>query len=419
MNLFRSSAVAFVAIVAAGCAGGSAPTSPNAPGTALTALPHQLSAAEQSVIEASNAFSFALFDTVSAAQPATNVFLSPLSASMSLGMALNGAADTTYDQMRSALRFGTASQADINAGYRSLLQLLTSLDPGVQMNVANSIWYRSDFPFYKSFLDTATTYFDAEAQALDFNNANASLGIINGWVSDKTDGKIPSIVDAINPTDVMFLINAMYFKAGWRTRFDPALTRDTLFTAANGAQQPVKLMEREGEMDYAQGATYQAVDLPYSDSAYTMTVVLPAPGTSVDALVASLTPAFWSGLTASLHPAKVSLSLPKLTLNYNRQLNTDLGALGMPLAFVRDRADFSRMSSLGHSLYISYVKQNTYLSVDENGTEAAAATVTGVSTTAYEPPTVVSVDRPYLFVIRERLSGTIVFMGKVASMPGA
>ena len=419
MNLFRSSAVAFVAIVAAGCAGGSAPTSPNAPGTALTALPHQLSAAEQSVIEASNAFSFALFDTVSAAQPATNVFLSPLSASMSLGMALNGAADTTYDQMRSALRFGTASQADINAGYRSLLNLLTSLDPGVQMNVANSIWYRSDFPFYKTFLDTATTYFDAEVQPLDFDNADASMGIINGWVSDKTDGKIPSIVDAIKSTDVMFLVNAVYFKAGWRTRFDAALTRDTLFTAADGTQQPVKLMEREGTMDYAKGATYQAVDLPYSDSAYTMTVVLPAPGTSVDALVASLTPAFWSGLTASLHPAKVSLSLPKLTLNYNRQLNTDLGALGMPLAFVRDRADFSGMSSLGHSLYISYVKQNTYLSVDENGTEAAAATVTGVSTTAYEPPTVVSVDRPYLFVIRERLSGTIVFMGKVASMPGA
>lgn len=419
MRLFRMCAIAAVATLAAACADSSTPTSPAAPGKALTALPRQLSPAEQSVLDASNAFSFALFDTVSAAQPGENVFLSPLSASIALGMTMNGAANTTYTQMRAALQLGTATQHDINDGYHSLIGLLGSLDAGVQMNVANSIWYRKDFPFYQSFLDTTKTYFDAEIQPLDFTDATGSLKAINGWVSSKTATRIPTIIDEVKASDVMFLINAVYFKAPWRTRFDPALTKDTVFTAASGVQQPVKLMYREGKMDYADGATYQAVDLPYGDSAYTMTVLLPTPGTSIDALAASLSPAFWSTLTAGLHPRTVQLSLPRLTLKYGRTLNGDLSALGMPIAFLPGRADFSGMSSAGGQLFIEYVTQKTYVNIDEIGTEAAAVTVVGIGIISVQPSVVMLVNRPYLFVIRERLSGTVVFMGKIASMPAS
>ncbi len=420
MRLFRrsSSLIPAAALLAAAtCI--HAPTAPGAARPALTALPRQLTSAEQSIIGASNAFSFALFGQVSAAQPGANVFLSPLSASMSLGMALNGAADSTYDQMRSALQFGNATQHDIDAGYQSLIALLTSLDPAVKMQIANSIWYERTFPFYQSFLDTAKTYFDAEVQPLDFTDASASLAAVNGWVNTKTSGKIPSILDQIQPGDVMFLVNAVYFKGNWRDRFDSTETQDAAFSPATGAPQQVPLMHRQGSMSYTETSTYQAMDLAYGDSAFTMTVLLPKPGTSVDALADSLNPRFWNALIASLGSEPVDLYLPKLNLSYGRQHNDDLKALGMRSAFVPDVADFTRMSSLGKRLYISFVKQKAFVNVDESGTEAAAATVTGVTVTAVQQPVVMRVDRPYLFVIRERLSGTLLFMAKIASMPGA
>ncbi len=403
-------------LVAASCAG--APTEPVGPPPARTMLPRPLTSAEQTIVQASIAFSFALFDTVSAAQHDSNVFLSPLSASMSLGMALNGAAGTTYDQMRSALQFGNASQHDIDAGYQSLIALLTSLDPAVTMQVANSIWYERTFPFYQSFLDTTKTYFDAEIQPLDFSNVDASLAAINGWVNTQTNGKIPSILDAIDSNDVMFLVNAIDFNANWRARFDPAETQTARFIPANGATQPVSLMHRLGSMLYAESPSYQAVELSYGDSAFAMTVLLPAPGLSVDALADSLSPAFWARLTSSLSGQRVELYLPKLTLTYSRTLNHDLAALGVQNAFVPNVADFTGMSSAGKSLYVSFVKQKTYVRVDEAGTEAAAATVTGVGVTALPSAIVMRVDRPYLFVIRERLTGALLFMGKITNLAG-
>ena len=338
---------------------------------------------------------------------------------MSLGMALNGAAGATYDQMRTALQFGTATQHDINAGYHSLIALLTSLDPDVTMQVANSIWYDRAFPFYQSFLDTTKTYFGADVEPLDFGNTSASLAAINGWVNTQTNGKIPSILDAIDSNDVMFLVNAIYFNGSWRARFDPAETQTADFTAADGSTQPVQLMHRLGTMLYTSDPTYQAVELSYGDSAFAMTVLLPAPGTSVDALADSLSPAFWARLTSNLDNQQVDLHLPKLMLTYSRTLNNDLAGLGMRDAFVPNGADFTGMSSAGKSLYVSFVKQKTYVRVDENGTEAAAATATGVGTISLPSTVVMRVDRPYLFVIRERLSGTLLFMGKITNMAGA
>lgn len=404
-----------LALLGAACAGG--PTEP-APRPALTALPRPLTPAEQSVIAASNAFSFALFDRVSTAQPDSNVFLAPLSASMVLGMALNGAAGQTWDEMRAALQLGSADQGDINAGYQSLVRLLVSLDPAVRMQIANSVWYERTFPFYQSFLDSARTYFDAEVQPLDFNDVAGSLAAINGWANTKTHGKIPTVLDRIEPANVMFLVDAIYFKGDWRAKFDPARTRLEQFHAADGSLQPVQLMHRQATMRYAADADWQAVDLPYGDSAFSMTVVLPAPGASLDALVDSLSPTFWRTLTSRFANAEVELSLPKVKLSYGRTLNDDLQALGMRVAFVPDQADFTRMSSLGRKLYVSFVKQKSYVNVDENGTEAAAVTVGGISTTSVPQHVVVRVDRPYLFVIRERLSGTILFMGKITSPAG-
>ena len=310
---------------------------------ALTQLPRALTAAESSVRDASNAFSFALWGTVNAAQPGTNVFISPLSASFALGMTMNGAATTTYDQMHAALPFGSSSLGDTDAGV------------------------------LPSFVDATRTYFGATVQGLNFADAAGSLATINGWVSNATNGKIPSVLDAIDPSEMMFLINAIYFKGSWRSKFDATQTTPATFTSSASGAQPMQLMHQAGPLSYAETATYQAVDLSYGDSAFSMTVLLPKAGTDIEALAASLAPSAWQtivgGLTAT---ERVDLSLPKLTLTYERTLNHDLMSLGMVEPFNSNGADFTRMAAnpIGSQLYIDFVKQNSFLAIDEEGTEA-------------------------------------------------
>jgi serine protease inhibitor len=412
-------AVVLAALLAAGC--GSGPTESQGPPAALTTLPRDLTVAESKVRDAANTFSFALWGKINAAQRDSNVFVSPLSASFALGMTMNGAANQTWDEMRSALQFGGATGAEIDAGYKSLIALLMSLDPGVQFQIANSIWYSAGFPFRQTFFDTTKFYFGATVHGLDFNNVPASLAAINGWVSGATNGKIPSVLDDIDPADVMFLINAIYFKGSWRTKFDPVQTSASSFTAAGGVSQPVQLMHRLDTLSYAETPTYQAVDLPYGNSAFTMTVLLPKPATDAEALAASLTPAAWQALGGSFRTAKVDFSLPRLKLTYARQLNGDLQGLGMLVPFVPDGADFTQMAPppTGNHLFMDFVKQNSFVDINEEGTEAAAVTVVGIEATSAPVVITMRVDRPYIFVLRERLSGTVLFMGKIVRMPAS
>jgi serpin B len=411
---------ALVLVALAACArDATGPGDSGGPPPLLTALPRQLTTAETKVRDAANAFSFAWWRGLNAAQRDTSVFVSPLSASFALGMTMNGAAGTTWDEMHAALRFGGASQQEINSGYQSLIALLTSLDSSVTTLVANSIWYRSGFAFLQSFFDTTRVYFDAEVRGLNFADAAGSLGVINGWVNTNTNGKIPTILNEIRPEDVMFLINAIYFKGSWRTKFDADKTMDATFYGAEGTLQQARLMHRLDSMAYAETATYQAVDLPYGNGAFTMTVLLPKGGTHIETLAASLTSDFWDSLGASFRTTKVELFLPKLQLRYERTLNDDLRALGMRASFVPDGADFTRMAAapVGYHLYLDFVKQKTFVDVHEEGTEAAAATAVGIGVTSVPVIPVMRVDRPYLFVLRERLSGAILFMGKVVRMP--
>ena len=391
-------------------------TEPKGPPTAITGLPRSLTDAEVKTIESANAFTFALFRKVSDDSPVSNIFISPLSASLALGMALNGARGSTFDGMRTALQFGTATQGDINTSVQSLIALLRSIDPTVELDIANSIWYRNTVPLLPAFTGAAKTYFDASAAGLDFTNVPASLAIVNGWVSDKTRGKIPSIVDDIKQDDIAFLINAIYFKGKWRAQFDPAKTIISNFATVSGTVQHVPLMAQSEELRYGQSGGAQLVDLPYGNSAYTMTVVLPPSGTSIEQYASNLTPAVWASMTSTMSTSLVNLTMPKLRLNYTRGMNDDLSALGMGVAFDWANADFSGMSTM-RGLYLSYVKQKTYVDIDEEGTEAAAVTVVGVRTTSAQVSVTMRVDRPYLIVIRERFSGAIVFIGKVNVIP--
>jgi serine protease inhibitor len=404
-----------VVVLAAACGGAATQPDGLESPAVLEALPRPLSAGERTIVAAANAFSFSLFRAVNSSAD-SNVFTSPLSASLALGMTMNGAVGATYDQMRSALAFGSASEGEINAGYKGLIDLLRGLDPQVDMRIANAIWSRTGFPVEPSFVQASRDYFGAEAATLDFANP-ASLATINGWVSQATAQKIPSIVDALDDDLVVLLVNAIYFKGSWRDRFDPALTRDAPFHGVAG-DQPAKLMNRRGVMSYLGTAEFDAVDLPYGNNAFSMTVMLPKAGRSVETLASTLQQSQWNSWTGQLHATEVDLHLPRFSMTWERGLNADLQSLGMRDAFIDGGADFTRLSPRGRELFIGFVKQKTFVDVNEEGTEAAAVTAVGVVLTSSPQTVVMRVDRPFLFVIRERLSGTILFMGKVARLPG-
>lgn len=413
MRFARLSSTLLLALGAA-CSGATEPA-PAGPSPALDALPRALTAGEQKVIGSANDFSFSLFRRLGAEAKDSNVFASPLSASMALGMAMNGAAGTTYDEMRATLAFGSASETEIGESYKSLIALLSGLDPSVSFRIANSIWYRDGFPVKQSFLDAGRNWFDAQVSPLDFASPSA-VKTINDWVSTSTAGKIPTILDKIEDDQVMFLINAIYFKGSWRTKFDAARTVDAPFRGVAG-DQPAKLMHRDGQIRHLRTADFEAVDLPYGNGAYAMTVVLPNAGGSIDAVTASLQGSAWSSWMGQFRDADVDLYLPRFKLEWQRMLIPDLQALGMRAAFVDGGADFSRMSTLGSQLFISVVKQKTYVDVNEEGTEAAAVTSVGFTFTSMPVRTTFRVDRPFVFVLRERLSGTVLFLGKIVRMP--
>lgn len=393
---------------------GDSPTGPD-PVQRITELPRPLSGAEEVVIGAGNRFAFDLAGRV--VRPDSNVFVSPLSASMALGMTMNGAEGETWSQMRETLGFGELSEEEIDASYRDLLELLTGLDPSVEIAIGNSVWITEGFPVLASYQDAVREFFDARVETLDFA-APGAAETINAWVRGVTRNLIDGIVqDPIDPDIVVFLINAIYFKGSWTTQFDPDHTAPAPFHLADGSQVEVPTMQaRDVPALYARTPDYVAADLPYGGEAFAMTVVVPSEERGLQALVDDLNEGAWLDLLDGLEEVEdLTVRLPRFELEYERRLNEDLEALGMTDAFDPGRADFSRMTP-GGGIWVDEVKQKAFVHVNEEGTEAAA--VTSVAMAESEPPTL-RADRPFLFAIRERLSGTILFLGTLVDPPEA
>ncbi|HUQ83246.1 MAG TPA: serpin family protein [Gemmatimonadaceae bacterium] len=411
----RLSGLLALVVLAAAC---SDPNAPSGSTPRITALPRALSSGEQAVIGASNAFGFGLLRELDRTRADSNIFMSPLSASMALGMTMNGAAGQTFDEMRASLGLGSRSSSEINASYRSLIDMLRGLDATVDFRIANSIWYRNGFPFEQTFLDESRQFFDAKVAGLDFGASNAAP-TINDWVNQSTNKKIDKIVDGPIPNDVvMYLINAIYFNGSWTTRFDKAQTRSEPFNTVGGTTAPIAMMRRTDTIRVAETADAQLVDLPYGGGAYTMTILLPKQGKAIRDVVSALTADSWQAAVAGATARQVELQMPKFTLRWEALLNDPLQALGMRQAFQGDVADFTRMSrSAGNHLYISKVKQKSFVDVHEEGTEAAAVTSVEIRVTCACGPGVIRIDRPFVFAIRERLSGTILFLGKIVRPP--
>jgi serine protease inhibitor len=375
----------------------------------ITELPRALSAVEREILGASNAFAFSLAGELLPEAPDENLFFSPLSASMLLGMILNGADGDTYAQMRGMLGFGGLSQEQINQAYADLIDLLVNLDPTVTIELGNSVWTQSGFPVLADFMSRVRTAFGAEADDVDLGSPQA-LQRINAWASAATKGRIEKIFDDLPDDAVMVLLNAIYFNADWTQQFDRSRTERAPFRRGDGSTVTADLMYLQGRVPvgYSDGVTL--VELPYGGGAFSMVVALPAEGRSAADLAESLTVETWSAWTAGIAESTAVVRLPRFENRWEKVLNAPLSELGMTDAFIPHTADFSRLTPAGE-IYLSVVKQKAFVKVDERGTEAAAVTG-GVAVPTSMPPEI-RMDRPFLFLLRERLSGTILFMGVI------
>ncbi|MCO6476922.1 MAG: serpin family protein [Phaeodactylibacter sp.] len=364
------------------------------------------------VSDANTEFGFNLFRELHEEAPDKNVFISPLSVATALSMAVNGARGQTQADMRATLEQNGLSLEQANEGFRQLLTLLPALDPEVQLLLANSIWYKQGFPAKEDFLSTNQDYFDSEVAELDFADPQARI-TINNWVKDNTNGLIESIVDQPIPPDVvMYLINAVYFKGAWRQQFDPELTATAEFQLNGGSATEVEMMNYgQGSLPYFETELFQAIDLAYADSAFTMSVFLPKPGHTVDEVISQLNNANWQQWTESFVYQELLFSFPKFKMKYEESLVKVLTDMGMGIAFTPGIADFTGIADA--ALNIDDVKHKAVIEVNEEGSEAAAVTSVVFENTALPQIPVMYVNRPFVFAIRDAQANGILFIGKM------
>lgn len=379
------------------------------PGTGINLV---LSSTEQQNAAADNAFTINLFKTVQTADKSgNNLFMSPLSVSFALGMASNGANGATLDAINNTLGFKGFTEDEVNAYYNKLITDLPKLDPQTTLNIANSIWYNQSVSILPQFLNTNSTNFNAKIQALDFNNP-ASLNTINNWVSGETNGKIPKIISELSGDDVMVLVNAIYFKSVWKTKFDASKTAKQAFYLPDQSTVQTDFMNGS-KIDYNiyNDNNARVVELPYSNSKYSLVIITPNGGNTLKNLISALDTTTWQSWMTKLVPASGVVVMPKFKFSYNVLLNGALSALGMGNAF-SNAADFTRINAAG-GISITKVQHEAYIAVDESGTEAAAATGVVIGFTASAPTQPVTIDHPFLFAIREMKTGLILFAGTV------
>ena len=373
----------------------------------------ELTPAQKILVQSDNKFGLKLFKEIIKEEKDKNVFISPLSVAMALGMTYNGANGSTQEAMQKTLELSSLSIQEVNESYKNLIKLLTQLDPKVQFQIANSIWYRQVLTPEEEFLNLCKEYFDALVSGLDFGDPQAAK-TINAWVDENTNGKIKEIVDdPIDPLTVMFLINAIYFKGIWTYQFDKESTKDDWFVLPDSSWKRCKMMEQRGLYKYFSNDDFQAVDLPYGDGNFSMTIFLPHLQRDIDSLIAKFDHENFNHWISSLSFPSDSFDIyiPKFTLEYELKLNDALKALGMGVAFNPWLADFTKMYESG-DVWINEVKHKTFVEVNEEGTEAAA--VTSVQMYSSLPShSGFRVDRPFVFAIRENQSQTILFIGKI------
>jgi serpin B len=327
---------------------------------------------------------------------------------------MNGANGETYDEMRSTLQFAHLSNEEINKSYKSLIEALYASDPKVIFQSANSIWYRDEITFEQPFFDLSIKYFNALVSELNFNDP-VSFEIINNWVNQNTNGKIEKILDSIPPDAVMYLINAIYFNGTWKFEFDKEETKVDEFNLLNGEKIDTDMMVQTNDFNYYINEDLQAIELPYGDGNFSMVILLPNEDSDINEFANGINEEKLNSWLAGLTLQQGTLWLPKFKVEYNSELKDYLELMGMVTAYNPLKADFSNMYKGPEKLFISRVFHKTFVEVDEEGTEAAAVTLVEIEiTSAGEGNNFnIKVNRPFVFIIKEKNSNCILFMGKI------
>jgi serine protease inhibitor len=377
------------------------------------AEPIQLTAKQSKRAEADNSFAFKMFREVSN-HNGDNAFFSPLSINIALGMLFNGASGDTHSEIVEALGIADFSETEINEYYQKISQALLEIDPTMDIAIANSIWYRNNFSVKNRFVEIGKEYFDAEVQALNFNSSRAA-NTINNWCAEKTNNKIKNLIGSAIPNDMMmYLVNALYFKNQWQMdlKFDKEKTKLDNFTKANNQKKKVNMMEQTSLMYYYADEKMQCVEMDYGNRAFSMVAILPSNNMNINQLIDYLDNEKLLNAVNNFRWQKVWLKLPRFKIECDFSLSEPLKYLGLGQMF---NGGFANISD--DDLWVSDIIQKTFVEVNEEGTEAAAATTVIMVGASGRPKKVEPVrffaDRPFLFLIREKSTGVILFIGRM------
>lgn len=371
-----------------------------------------LTANQAALIQSGNSFAFDIFKkTGNGAGVSENLIISPLSISTALSMTLNGADGTTREAMTEALRLNGLTPEAVNDSYKKLVGALLSVDnQRVYLTIANSVWTEKNFVVKKPFTDILTDYYTADAKSFDISDPLAPKSI-NTWIENKTNGLIKDMVDKLESNTVMLLINAIYFKGKWNSQFDKSNTVNEPFYKTSGTSSNVPMMKQKADFKAYTGDGFKMAEFPYGQGNFVMDVILPDENNGLAEVSQLLTEGNFNEWIAGMREIETDLSFPRFKYSYKKKLKDILSDMGMGIAF-GDGADFSNISD--QSLLINDVTHQAFIETNEEGTEAAAATIVDIGvTSAPVSPFVFKADHPFIYIIRETTTNSILFMGKV------
>jgi serine protease inhibitor len=386
-------------------------------GLAYAAADEKAQATDKNLVAANTRFAIKIFKEISKEDEGKNVFISPLSISTALTMVYNGAEGSTKEAMAETLEVTGMTMEELNQNYLNLIESLENADSDVHLSIADSVWVKEEFaPSVKqAFIKQLSTYFKSDLYTRDFDDPK-TVSEINSWISTKTNNKINKMIEKVDDQIVMFLINAIYFKGDWTIPFDEKETHTDDFNLPDGSKVKVSFMSNTDDYKYYSGSNYQAVRLPYGRDKMAMYVLLPHEDIDIDSFIEGISQSELDRSFSSYAKTKVDIDLPKFKLEYGvKRLNDALKNLGMGIAFDPGEANFMGIAPVNASnnLYIGFVDHKAFVEVNEKGTEAAAATVVGIELTSMPMTQTFTVDRPFIFIIRDDRSGSILFMGKI------
>lgn len=369
---------------------------------------------DKDVITANTRFGLKLFTDL-AGKTRENVFISPSSVAMALTMLCIGSGGQTYNEMSNTLALKGLSLESINTANALLKQLLEEADPEVRLSIANSLWLPLAVTINPKFKQMVQQYYQAEVTSLDFNSGAAS--VINDWVKENTEGKISKVIDVLDSSCRLVLVNAIYFKGTWTAEFNKSRTAERTFTRLDDSQKKHPMMSQSGNYRYLGSRDFQAVRLPYGNGTVSMYIFLPGKKTTLDEFISTINYENWQKWMSRFSRMEGDIMLPRFKIEYEITLNEAIQRLGMKDAFNPARANFKRIFKYEEPIYIDQIRHKTFVEVNEEGTEAAAVTVVEMAPGS-APGAVVErfsmvVDRPFVCAIRDDTTGTILFMGAI------